>query len=65
MAVIVCNHSKHECNEMFNANVEALTSDETDVPTMPCVRATGICYFTVQDADGKQYSAEVTGMKSI
>ena len=51
--------------ELFEANVEALTQNETGIPTLPCVQAVSVCYYLVKDAYGNVYDASTTGLRNI
>ena len=60
-AFAVCSHNRMD--DFFRANVDALTDQENAV-SIPCVQSTSICYFVAEDANGKKYSAEVTGFRN-
>ena len=63
-AAVVLHKTKTGEQELFQANVEALTQSE-GTPTMPCLPAVSICTFPISDANGNTYSADVTGFKHI
>ncbi len=59
------NRTNDPMDELFEANVEALTQNETGIPTLPCVQAVSVCYYLVKDAYGNVYDASTTGLRNI
>ena len=67
-AVSAFAYVKNESNsmdELFEANVEALTQNEGGIPTLPCVQAVSVCNYLVKDASGNIYNASSTGLRNI
>lgn len=64
-AAIVAMFSLGGSGSCFDANVEALAAGEGSVVTLPCVKATSICYFTVKDASGNYYTASAAGLRNV
>lgn len=46
------------------ASFEALTSDESNVPTLPCKRATSACEVQMKTTDGKVYISRIAGLEN-
>jgi hypothetical protein len=63
--VVLFMNLEGDNNPYFNENLEALMDTESEIPTLPCVKAVSICRYYVKDADGNIYSAETTGLKNI
>ncbi|MCM1177407.1 MAG: hypothetical protein NC115_08085 [Bacteroidales bacterium] len=59
---VYVQNGNNAMDEFFDANVEALADNEDGVASIPCIRATSICYYTVRDANGKYYTGSTTGM---
>ena len=51
-----------ESNDLFKANVEALTQNEN--VQMPCAPAVSVCTFVSEDTQGNKYDTNVPGLKN-
>jgi hypothetical protein len=63
-SLITVSHSTN-FDSLWQANVEALTDNESTVVNLPCLKATSICYFLVKDANGNYYTANSTGLRNV
>lgn len=50
-------------SELALANVEALATGESDIPSIPCEDGGPSCSYVVKDANGKYRNATTPGMK--
>ena len=64
-AVTIAMISLGESDSCFDANVEALAAGEGAVVTLPCTKATSICYYVAKDADGNYYNANTPGLRNV
>lgn len=64
-AATIAMISLGESDSCFDANVEALAAGEDAVVTLPCTKATSICYYPAKDADGTYYIASSTGLRHV
>ena len=63
-SLITVSHSTN-FDSLWQANVEALTDNESTVVNLPCVQATSICYFIVKDVKGNYFTASSTGLRNV
>ena len=50
-------------SELALANVEALATGESDIPSIPCEAGGPSCSYVVKDANGDYHNATTPGMK--
>lgn len=63
-SLITVSHSTN-FDSLWQANVEALTDNESTVVNLPCVMATSNCYFIVKDANGNYFTASSAGLRNV